>query len=82
MGPIARIRIGTRAALRRRYSYAALRVLRRTLRAALAVHEAAQRGQASYSTRRTELAEAYSAALKRLRKRWPRMDFSDERANP
>lgn len=82
MGPITRIRIGARAALRRRYGYAALRVLRRAVRAAVAVHEAAQVDQASYSTRRTELADAYSAALKRLRKRWPRLDFSDERANP
>ena len=82
MGPVARIKLGTRAALRRKYGYAALRVLRRSLRVAVAAHRAAQVSARSYSTGRAELADAYSAALKRLRKRWPRLDLSDERAKP
>jgi hypothetical protein len=82
MSPIARIRVGARAALRRRYGYAALRVLRRAVRAARAAHEAAQAGDAPYGVRREQIAEAYAAALKRLRKRWPRLDFGDDRANP
>jgi len=68
--------------LRRKYGYAALRVLRRSLRAAVAAHRAGQVGARSYSTGRAELADAYSVALKRLRKRWPRLDLSDDRAKP
>jgi len=82
MGPVARIRVGTRAALRRRYSFAALRVLRRAVRAAVAGHEAALYGARPYSTHRDEIADAYAGALKRLRKRWPHIDFTDERASP
>ena len=81
-GPAARIRAGLRAALRRRYSFAALRVLRRSVRAASASHAAAQLGREPYSTESAELAEAYAAALKRLLRRWPFLNFDDERANP
>jgi len=81
-GPTARIRAGLRAALRRRYSFAALRVLRRAVRAAIACHTEAQFDSRPYSSRRAEIANAYAAALRRLRRRWPFLNFDDERANP
>lgn len=81
-GPAARIRAGLRVALRRRYSFAALRVLRRSVRAASASHAAAQLGREPYSSQSAELAEAYAAALKRLFRRWPLLDLDDRRAIP
>jgi hypothetical protein len=33
-----------------------------------------------YSTTTEELGEAYAAALKALRKKWPRLDLADPRA--
>ena len=78
--PIARIRVATRAALRRRYGYAALRVLRRGIRQALRAHRQRQIGAAPYSTSTEQIMAAVYAAMRRLRKRWPKLDPTDPRA--
>ena len=82
MNPIARIRLGTRAALRRRYGYAALRVLRRALRTASADHRTRQLAPAPYSIKTNDVRNAYAYALQRLRRRWPALNPSDPRAKP
>lgn len=82
MSPLGRLHVGTRAALRRRYGYAALRVLRRALHAAINQHRARQVEQRPYSIATQELVEAYARALQRLRKRWPHLPFNDPRSNP
>lgn len=82
MNPTARIRLATRAALRRRYGYAALRVLRRGLRQANNDHRARQLAPAPYSTSTDEIRSAYVYALQRLRRRWPQLNPTDPRAKP
>ena len=82
MTPLTTLRRATRAALRRRYGYAALRVLRRALRAALALHRARQLDPRPYSTSTDEIRAAYFYAMRRLRRRWPRLDYLDPRAEP
>lgn len=80
--PRTRIKTALRAALRRRYGYAALRVLRRGARAAFAAHRAAQLGVAPYAGDGRELATFYRAALRRLLRVFPSLAFDDERAVP
>lgn len=80
MSPIARIRIAARAALRRRYGYAAMRVLRRGVRKALRDHRARQVAPAPYSIDTDEITAAYLAAIRRLRRRWPRLNPTDPRS--
>jgi hypothetical protein len=82
LSPFGRIRLAKRAALRRRYAWAALRILRRGIRAAMLMHRERQIDGAfrGYSTTTEELGEAYAAALKALRKKWPRLDLADPRA--
>lgn len=82
MNPTTRIRLATRAALRRRYGYAALRVLRRGLRRARDDHRARQLAPAPYSFHTDQLRAAYIYALMRLRRRWPTLNPSDPRAKP
>jgi hypothetical protein len=84
MRPSTRVRLGLRAALRRTYGYAALRVLRRSVRAALADHRARSVGAGSYDgTRELKAIRAhYRRAVKRLLQRWPALQFSDERSEP
>lgn len=80
--PTTRIKIGLRAALRRRYSYAALRVLRRAAWAAIADHNRRSIAVAEYASELDELVTLYWRALQRLRKRWPGLDLADERGQP
>jgi len=74
--PRTRVRIALRAALRRRYGYAALRVLRRGLASAIALHFERSVGAAPYAGRGEldAIRAAYARAIRRLRKRWPRID--------
>lgn len=83
MGPLGLIRVGARAALRRRYGYAALRIMRRTVRRALREHRERMVDPARpYSVSTDQVTAAYFAAVRRLRKRFPRLDWLDPRAEP
>lgn len=82
-----RIRFGLRAALRRRYAYAALRALRRAAVDAWQTHGRRSLGAELLYNGVAEadaLITAYTRALARLQRRWPRMlDYADdERAKP
>lgn len=81
MRPTARLRVALRAALRRRYAYAALRVLRRGLRAALELHWRRSLEKEVYASHFAELVGAYWYALKALERRFGRLPpFDDPRA--
>jgi hypothetical protein len=80
MSPLTRIRLARRAALRRRYAWAALRILRRGIRVAMMFHRERVIGAAPYSITTEQLGEAYADALKALRKKWARLDLTDPRA--
>ncbi len=84
MRPSTRLRLGLRAALRRRYGYAALRVLRRSLGHAIASHERLTFGAAPYdgATEGEAIFRGYWVALQRLRRRWPALDLEDVRSQP
>jgi hypothetical protein len=82
MRPAARVKFGLKVALRRRYGYAALRVLRRALAAALEQHHWRSIGPAKYVSELQAIDAAYWGGLKRLRKRWPDLDLEDERSRP
>jgi hypothetical protein len=82
MRPSTHVRAGIKRALRRRYAYAALRTLRQALAKAIARHEALTFGAAPYAGygELQAIAGAYWAGLLRLRRRWPALDLTDERA--
>lgn len=84
MKAATRIRLALRAALRRRYGYAALRVLRRALGRALEQHDRLTVGPARYDGQAEfqALYDSYRRALERIRRRWPQLDLGDERALP
>lgn len=73
---------GLRAALRRRYAYAGLRVWRVAVRRALREHTRRMMDPTrSYSIDTDELTSAYYAGMRRLRKRFPNLDFLDPRSH-
>lgn len=82
ISPLGRIKLGLKVALRRRYSYAALRVLRRAAARALADDLHHSIGEDPYTSKARELADTYWRALQRLRRRWPFLDLLDERSLP
>lgn len=82
MNPATIIRRGLRAALRRRYGYAALRTWRIAQRRALTLHRSRQHGAAPYSTKTDDLTWLCWRALKKIGKRFPRLNLDDPRANP
>jgi hypothetical protein len=84
MRPSTRMRIATRAALRRRFGYAALRVLRKGFLAAMGAHRRASVGEQVYNgeTERAAVEEGYRRGARRLLKRWPALSFDDPRAEP
>ena len=82
MRPSVRLRVAFRAAKRRRYGYAALRVLRRGLAAAMAAHLERSIGPASYASELEQIRGLYVYALRELRRRFPSLDLGDERARP
>ncbi len=71
--PSTRIKLAERAALRRRYGVAALRVLRRGMRAAISDHVRRTLGPTSYagSAEESAIRRAYLRAVRRLVARWP-----------
>lgn len=83
IGPATRVRLALRAALRRRYGYAALRALRRGVGAAMADHlTRSVDGSRPYASQLIEIRDAYWQALRRLRKRWPDLELEDPRSRP
>jgi hypothetical protein len=82
MRPSTRLKVALRAALRRRYGYAALRLLRVALRKALADHQRRQLGDRPYAAgpELEAVHTRYRQAVRRLRKRWPALDYGDSRA--
>lgn len=85
MKPSTRIRVSLRAALRRTKGYAALRVLRRGIRAAFIDHRRRSLDQAHFYEGEKELVDisrAYPRAVRKLLQRWPSLDFSDPRSEP
>lgn len=84
MRPSTRIRFALRAALRRRYGYAALRVLRRGVARAVVDHFERSVGARPYagSGEARAIGAEYQRALHQVLRRWPALDLSDERAQP
>jgi len=80
--PIGVLKHARRAAMRRRYAYAALRILRRGLRAALALHALRQLAPERYSVSVLEIRREHFTSMRRLRARWPHFDPTDPRAEP
>lgn len=81
--PIGILKHGLRAALKRRYGYAALRRMRAALRTALRVHrERSMDPTQPYSISMAEIRAQYFYGMSRLRKRWPTMNYLDPRAEP
>jgi hypothetical protein len=83
--PSTRIRFAARLALRRRYGYAALRVLRRAVRLAVSEHrrrtldaERAYDGDHEHKAMRA----AYNRAVRRLLASWPALSLFDPRGEP
>lgn len=70
--------------MRRRYGYAALRVMRKALRAAWADHKRREVGADPYDgeKEREAILRQWFAARRRLASRWPTLSWSDERAQP
>lgn len=83
MRPAARVRVALRAALRRRYAYAALRQLRRGLKAALEDHMRRSLAPGRYSSELDAVSAAFWQGLKRLERRFRQPPpFADPRAQP
>jgi hypothetical protein len=84
MRPSTRIRFALRAALNRRFGYAALRLVRRGVGAAIADHFERSVGARPYAGagEMDAIAAEYYAAIRRLFKRWPNLSLLDERARP
>jgi hypothetical protein len=84
MRPSTRVRFALRAALRRRYGYIALRVLRRGVARAVADHIERSIGPRPYAGTGEygAIVAAYTRAMRRLRARWPDLDLTDERSRP
>lgn len=82
MKPRTRIRLAMRAALRRRYGYAALNALRRGVRAAMREHvRRSLDASRPYDggAELTAIRAAYRRALTRLQSLWPSLLVDDER---
>jgi len=82
--PSTYVQLAIRAARRRRYGYAALRVLRRGLRRAIAEHFARSIGPAPYASEVDEIRARYSRGVAELLRKFPALGFhlDDERAKP
>jgi len=80
--PSTRLRLALRAARRRRYGYAALRVLRRGLTRALADHIERSIGVGRYASELEEIRVLYRRGLAELLRRFGHLDLADERARP
>jgi len=81
--PTTRVRLALAAALRRRYAYAALRVFRRGLRAALEEHLRRSLGPDPYETELELLRSWYRVGIRRLERRFGApLPFDDPRSEP
>ncbi len=83
MNPYARLKVGTRAAMRRRKGWAALRLLRRAIRASLQQHRRRSLDAARPYNAESEMKKIdtyYKRTIKRLRERWPSLSLFDPRA--
>jgi hypothetical protein len=83
MEPYARLKYGVRVAMRRRKGYAALRRVRRAVRAALELHRARCEDPTRPYSAGVELAKIhayYQRTIRRLRDRWPSLSLVDARA--
>ena len=80
--PSTRLRFALRAARRRRYGYAALRVLRRGLGAAVRDHLARSIADRPYASELEAIRILYARGLRELVRRFGRLDLSDVRARP
>lgn len=80
--PSTFVRLALRAARRRRYGYAALRVLRAGVRRAVAAHIAASIGDRPYASDGDAIYALYRRALAELRHRFPALDPTDKRSDP
>lgn len=82
MRPATRLRVALRAARRRRYGYAALRVLRRGLSIAVRDHVERSVSPAPYASEWDEIYGLFRRGLAELLRRFGRLDLSDPRAQP
>lgn len=80
--PSTRLKLALRAARRRRYGYAALRVLRRGLAAAVRAHLDRSCGAGPYASEYDQIWALYRRGLAELLRRFDRLDLADERARP
>jgi hypothetical protein len=80
--PLGRLKVGIRAARRRRYGYAALRVMRRALAAAVTRHIDRSIAAQPYASQYDTIYAHYARALAGLRRRFPHLDFADPRGLP
>jgi hypothetical protein len=83
VNPCTRLKVGARAAMRRRKGWAALRLLRKAIRAALELYR-----RRSVDARRPYDGEAelkkidayYKRTITKVRERWPSLSLFDPRA--
>lgn len=81
--PATYLRLATRAARRRRYGYAALRVLRKGLRAAIAAHlERSVDVRRPYASELDAIQTLYRRGVAELVRRFGLKILDDERAAP
>jgi hypothetical protein len=82
--PSTRMKRTIRVALRRRKGFAALRVLRRGLLAAMLQHRRLTVGEAPYAgdVERVAVENSFRRGVRRLLARWPHLNFTDARADP
>lgn len=80
--PLGRLKVGLRAARRRRKGFAVLRFMRKALAAALVRHIERSVGPAPYASQYEAIYVTYRAEMLRLRRRFPRLDLDDPRGLP
>lgn len=80
--PVGRLKVALRAARRRRYAYAALRVFRGGMRAAVREELRRSCDWRPYVSQREVIWSAYWRGLQQLRRRFPSLDLSDPRSEP
>lgn len=85
VGPYGRLKVGVRAAFRRRKGYAALRRVRAAVKAAVALHRLRSLDPThdyAADAEMKKLRALYNRTVRRLRERWPALSLFDPRAEP
>jgi len=82
VNPMTKLIVAGRAARRRRYGYAALRVLRRGLGRALVAHLERSIGPKPYASQLEAIRRRYRHELLWLLRRFPSLDMADPRGVP